>query len=173
MAKALHDLTVNNDRRLLLVDERLTGKDQGTIIWEQRYELHRQSGSAAPMFGGVVLAGADSEVHVEPGTLRRASSFFSFPGIDGVFERHLGVRERPIKWCGQLRANDDSALDGIESAIEAQLRQGRAGIMVDSWNRAHEQCVLRAFVRCGRRRRDELTGAALQDFEIEFIQLGQ
>jgi len=126
VAEALQDLLLDTDRQCLLVDERPAGGDEGTIVWEQRYELRRQSELTAPTFGGTALAGADSEVFVELGALRRAASSFSFPGVDGVFERHLGVRERPIKWRGQLRAANDSALNSIESAIEQEVREAPA-----------------------------------------------
>jgi hypothetical protein len=172
VAEALQDLLIDTNRRLLLVDERSIGPDEGTIVWEQRYVLRRQSEISAPTFGGVALAGSDSEAHVELGRLRRAVSSFSFPGIDGVFERNLGIRERPIKWSGQLRAANDSALNNIESNIEDEVRDGEAKTMVDSWGRSHQMCVLKSFLRCGRRQRDELTGESLQDFEIEFTQLG-
>ncbi|UCD28525.1 MAG: hypothetical protein JSV03_15825 [Planctomycetota bacterium] len=173
VAEALQDLLVDTNRRLLLVDERSIGPDEGTIVWEQRYVLRRQSEISAPTFGGVALAGSDSEAHVELGRLRRAVSAFSFPGIDGVFERNVGIRERPIKWSGQLRAANDSVLNNIESNIEDEVRDGEAKTMVDSWGRSHQMCVLKSFLRCGRRQRDELTGESLQDFEIEFTQLGQ
>ena len=63
-------------------------------------------------------------------------------------------------------------MNAIESAIEAELREGQAKTMVDAWERGHEGCVLKAFYRKGPRRRDEATGEVVQDFEIEFTQLG-
>jgi hypothetical protein len=172
VASALQDLAVGTDRLLVLVDERPAGGDEGMALWEQRYEVRCQSETQAPTFGGTVLAGVDSEVHVELGTLSLATSLFSFPGIDGVFERHLGVRERPIRWTGQLRAASDSALNAVEADIEDEVYSGKSATMVDAWGRSHEACVVRSFERKGRRRRDELTGEALQDFEITFVQLG-
>lgn len=170
---ALQDLLISSDRRLLLVDERPFGGESGTFLWEQRYELRRQSELVAPTFGGVALAGASSFVQVELGSLHCAVSAFSFPGIDGVFQRHLGVRERPMVWRGQLRAANDSALNTIESTIEDELRNGDPKTMVDAWGRSHELCVVKKFNRRSARRRDELSGQALQDFEIEFEQLGR
>lgn len=173
VASALQDLTVGGTRRLLLVDERSLGGAEGTNVWEQRYEIRRPSASTAPTFGGVALAGSDSEVHVELGPLRRASSSFSFPGVDGVFERALGARARPIVWRGQLRVADHATLNAIESAIEEEVRCGQEKTMVDPWGRSHELCVLKAFQRRGQRQVDELSGEALQDFELEFDQLGR
>jgi len=172
-ALALQVLIIATDRRLLLVDERRVGGEEGTVIWEQRYECRRISEANAPTFGGVELAGTDSNVHVELGSLKRAKSSFSFPGIDGVFERDLGLRQRVIKWRGQLRAADDSALNGIESTIEQEIQESQVKVMVDSWGRSYASCVMDAFIRCGPRCKDELTGQALQDFEIEFTQLNQ
>ncbi|MHC4445641.1 MAG: hypothetical protein ACYTBZ_01515 [Planctomycetota bacterium] len=171
VASALQDLVVDTDGELLLVDERLIGGDEGTVLCEQDYEVRRQSELISPTFGGTALAGAASKVHVELGALSHASSLFSFPGVDGVFQRNLGVRERSIKWRGQLRAASDSALNTIESGIEQEVRVGEAKTMVDSWGRSHQECVLNSFIRNGRRGRDELTGQALQGFEIEFTQL--
>jgi hypothetical protein len=168
---ALAALTIGQDRRLLLADERATVGEDGLNVWEQRYEIRRLSELTAPTFGGVPLAGADSEVHVEVGPLQRASSTFSFPGIDGVFSRHLGTRDRAIRWRGQLRADDDGGLNALEAAIEDALRDGTSQTMVDAWGRPHDACVLNAFDRRGPRQRDALTGQALQDFEIVFTQM--
>ena len=173
VASALQDLAVGQDRRLLLVEERPAGGEEGTIIWDQSYEVHRRSGQSGPTFGGVALAGSASEVHVELGPMRRATASFSFPGVDGVFERNLGLRGRPITWRGQLRAADDAGLNTIESAIEQEVCGGQEKTMVDPWQRSHELCVLKSFHRLGRRGRDALSGEALQDFELEFTQLGR
>jgi len=170
-AGALQDLTIGTDRCLLLIDERSISGEDGLCLWEQRYEVRRHSETTAPTFGGVALAGADSVVQVELGELRRATSSFSFPGIDGVFEHSLGVRERPIVWSGQLRAVGDSALNAMESAIEDEVRSGEAKTLVDAWGRTHASCTAKSFRRRGSRRRDALSGEALQDFELTFVQL--
>ena len=170
-AGALQDLAIGSDRCLLLVDERPAGGEEGMIVWEQRYEVRRRSETSAPTFGGTALAGSGSEVRVELGPARRATSVFSFPGIDGVFERGLGLRDRTIHWRGQLRATDDSALNTIESQIEDEVATGEAKTMVDAWGRSHASCVVRSFERKGPRGRDALSGQALQDFEITFGQL--
>jgi len=172
VSSALQDLMLDSTWRLLLIDERSVGGEEGTIVWEQRYEVRRPAELTAPTFGGTALAGTSSRVRVEPGELRRASGSFSFPGVDGVFDRHLGVRERPIFWRGQLRAADDSALNAIEAAIEDEIRDGLDKTMVDAWSRSHESCVLNVFRRRGPRRRDALSGQVWQDFELEFTQLG-
>lgn len=171
-AGPLRDLVIEGDRRLLLVEEKAAGGDEKCIVWEQQYELRNQSGMTPPRFGGVTLAGAESAVRVEIGPLGRASSTFAFPGIDGVFQRHLGTRERKVLWHGQLRAADDAALNAIEAGIEEELRSGRARTLVDPWGRAHESCVLDAFERRGPRVRDDVSGQARQGFEVTFIQLG-
>jgi len=173
VSSALQDLMLDSTWRLLLIDERPVGGEEGTIVWEQRYKIRRPAELTAPTFGGTALAGTSSRVRVEPGELRRASGSFSFPGVDGVFDRHLGVRERPIFWRGQLRAANDSALNAIETAIEDEIRDGREKTMVDAWSRSHESCVLSVFRRRGPRRRDELSGQVFQDFELEFTQLGR
>ena len=109
---------------------------------------------------------------MELGVLRRATSSFSFPGIDGVFERNLGVKDRAILWRGQLRATSDSAMNVLESAIESEVQAGEARTMIDAWGRSQAQCVVKSFARRGPRGRDSLSGQAIQDFEIEFTQLG-
>jgi len=169
---ALQDRMLDDTWRLLLIDERPVGGEEGTMIWEQRYEVRRPAETVVPTFGGIALAGTLSRVRVEVGELRRASSSFSFPGVDGVFDRHLGVRERPVFWRGQLRAASDSALNAIETAIEDEIRSGQDKAMVDAWSRSHESCVLNAFRRRGPRRRDALSGQVVQAFEMEFTQLG-
>jgi len=172
VSSALQDLELESTWRLLLIDERLVGGQEGLIVWEQRYEVRRPAELTTPTFGGVALAGSSSRVCVELGELRRASGLFSFPGVGGVFDRHLGVRERPIFWRGQLRGANDSALNTIETAIEDEIRDGEDKTMVDAWSRSHESCVLKAFRRRGPRQRNALSGQVFQEFELEFTQLG-
>lgn len=168
---ALQDQVVAWDRRLLLVDEQPAGGDEGTIIWEQRYEVRRLASIAAPTFGGVELAGTDSEVVVEVNELQHASSLFSFPGVDGVFRRGLGARERRIVWRGQMRAASNSILNAREQGIEELVRSGEAATMTDACGRSYPSCAVKAYRRCSPRQRDELSEESLQDFEIEFTQL--
>ena len=144
----------------------------GMMVWEQVYAVSRPAVGTVPTFGGAALAGDAGFVEVEVGGLQRAGSAFSFPGIDGVFERHLGVRERPILWRGVLRAEDDVGLNALEEAIELEIREGTDKTLVDGFGRAFEACVLRSFTRRGPRHRDALTGEAVQPFEIQFAQLG-
>jgi len=171
VANALHDAAVNG-WRLTLGGERPAGGEEGTILWEQRYLVARSASESAPTFGGVALAGASSRIAVEVGALHRASESFSFPGVDGLFERYLGVRERPIVWRGRLRAADDEALNAIEDAIESEIRAGRCATMADPAGRSFESCVVKSLKRRGSRTRDELTNEPVQDVEIEFAQLG-
>jgi hypothetical protein len=97
-------------------------------------------------------------VHVDVKERRRAASLFSFPGIDGVFERNLGLREQPIVWRGQLRAADDAALNALEAAMESEIANGQEKTMVDPWGRSYASCVVKAFRRAGSRRRDHPPG---------------
>lgn len=168
---ALHGRNIADTHRLALVEEKALAGESGAALWEQSYEARRIAETGAPTFGGVILAGEGSRMRVEVGELRAAVSSFSFPGIDGVFERRLGLRERAIWWRGELRAADDAELNAIETAIEDELREGTTKTMVDSWGRQHEACALKSFRRAGPRRRDELTGEVVQDGEIEFTQL--
>jgi len=170
-AAALQDLDLGERRRLLLVDERSAGGEEGTALWEQRFEVRRASSAFYPTFGGDPLIGTSSVVQVQIGDLKGASCTFAFPGVDGVFERFLGTRERPIHWRGQLRAVDDTELNQIEESLEDLVRTARLDSMADPWARTFDDCVLRSFRRQGPRRCDELTGEALQDFELEFVQL--
>lgn len=157
---------------LLLIDERPAGGGEGAIVWEQRYELARLSEIGTPTFGIEALVGASSTFDVEVGALSRAGEPFAFPGIDGVFERFQGVRERPIFWRGRLRAASDHELNVIEARIENEIRTGRIAPLMDPWGRTFESCVVKALRRKGPRVRDELSGEAVQEFEIEFVQLG-
>lgn len=170
---ALQDLDLGNNRRLLLVDERSGGGEDGTALWEQRCEVRRQSSSSAPTFGGSALAGSSSEVEVEIGEMKRVSSTFAFPGVDGVFERFAGTRERPIIWRGQLRADDNSALSAMEEEMEQRVREAAPRSLIDPWGRLFACCVATSVRRIGPRGADELTGEALQDFEMHFVQLAQ
>lgn len=170
-ASALHDVVVSG-WRLTLSGEKPAGGEEGTVLWEQRYLVARSISQSPPTFGGIALAGEGSRITVEAGTLNRASESFSFPGIDGAFERFLGVRERPIVWRGRLKAVDDETLNAIEGAIEGEIRAGRCATIVDAAGRSFESCIVKALKRRGSRMRDELTNEPVQDVEIEFAQLG-
>jgi len=171
VAEALEGAIVDGDRRMRLIDEQPVSGPVGLLVWEQRYALSRQAEMIALTFGGRALAGADSEMHVELGPLVRAGSYFAFPGVNGVFERNLGLRQRSIFWRGRLRASDDAALNAIEADIEGELADGQVRTMIDAWGRSHGACVIKSYKRAGPRGRDELDGSALQDGEIEFVQL--
>ncbi len=172
-ASALGDLDLGNHRRLLLIDERAAGGEEGVALWEQRYEVPRKSADLAPLFGGYELIGAASEVEVHVGELKRAASTFAFPGVDGVFERFMGTRERAIVWRGQLRASNNDDLNAIEEGLDDLVRGGTADTIRDPWNRTFRNCVARSFKRVGPRGRVNLTGQAIQEFELEFVQLAQ
>lgn len=172
-AMALQDLALPGGRRLLLIDEHAVGGEEGSALWEQRYEVRRESGSLVPRFGGIDVGGADSRVEVCVGELRRAVSLFAFPGVDGVFERFAGTRERSIVWRGQLRAADDAALNAIEEGLEDLVRRAEVNSVRDSWSRTFDHCVARSYRRVGARGCDDLTGQAVQAFELEFVQLSQ
>lgn len=169
----LHDLAVGSNQRVCFIDEQPISGEDGTVVWEQRYEVRTTTGMRDPTFGGMTLVGPLSEVQVDVGDLVTAVSSFSIPGIDGVFQRAVGTRERPIHWRGQLRAENHWVLGEIEAGIEEVLRQGRVDNVIDSWGRTHVGCVMRAFRRQGPQRRDAVSGMELQDFEIEFIQLNE
>lgn len=166
----LEGLTVASAGRLKLMREEALAAQDGAALWEQVYVVQQAVGVVAPTFGGATLVGAAATVRVELGELRAATSSFTFPGIDGVFERRLGVRERPIWWRGELRG-DDTELNDLEASIENELRGGQARVMTDACGRQFEACVIKAFRRVGARGRDAVTGEAVQDFEIEFTQL--
>lgn len=172
VACAVHELRVGHDRLALLLDEAAVGGEAGLQLWEQRYEVRYGSAWAAPLFDGAALAGVESRVHVDVGELRVAVSAFSFPGVDGVFERVQGARERTITWRGQLRAASAAALNAIEADIEESVRSGRPAVMTDECGREFFPCAARAFKRRGRRGGDELNGRVIQDFELIFVQLG-
>ncbi len=170
-AGALQNRGICGPRRLQLLHETCLGSEDNVCLWEQQYVVPQVAVLPAPTFGGEFLAGAGSYVEVEIGAARRSSTAFAFPGIDGVFEQFLGMRERPIFWRGQLRGDGDAALDALEEAIEEELRKGTAQTMADEYGRSYASCVMQSFQRRGARRREEVTGKTIQDFEIEFQQL--
>lgn len=171
VADALQDFEAVVGLTLLLIDDQAAGGTEGMLVREQRYEVRRVGTGPAPTFGGAALVGTESQVAVRAGALQRAASSFSFPGIDGVFERHMGLRGRSIVWQGQLRAADDAAINALEAGIEAEMATGQARTMVDEFGRSYADCVLQRFERQGPRKYDELSGQALQDFSLTFSQL--
>ncbi len=162
---------MQTDRRLVALDEQASSADATGVVYEQRYAVDRVNTLSPPTFDGVALAGAESIVEVGIGATSVDVQSFAFPGIDGVFRNHLGTRMREINWAGQLRAADDTALNTIESVIEAAVARAGAFTMTDSFNRSFAECVCDRFVRRGPRRRHPVSGMALQGFELRFVQL--
>ena len=170
-AAALQGLEVDYRCRLLMLDERSIGGEDGTVFWEQRYEAQRHSARYDAKFAGSTMIGALSEVQVEIGALSRTGMTFGFPGVDGVFEQSAGTRERPIVWRGQLRALTDDALNQIERDLESCIRRAEVNVLMTPCLQRFEYCTPRRFTRKGLRRFDDATGLAVQDFELEFSQL--
>jgi hypothetical protein len=171
VALAITGMTVADDGRAYLADERILGGEAGLIVWEQRYELRREVGWAAPTFDGVALAGTAGRVQVEPASIERSVSRFAFPGVDGVFEWNLGTRGRSIVWKGSLVGETNGELDALEAAIEMAVRDEPEGTIVDGLGRTFERCVPVLFERRGSRGRDQLRGVVFQEFALSFRQL--
>lgn len=159
------------DRRLAAIDEQVVTADDTHVVYEQRYLIERVAEPAQPTFNGVALAGTDSLVNVAVGEAAVESVAFGFPGIDGEFRHQLGLRGRPIRWTGQLRAVDDVTLNAVEENLEASVADPRPHDMVDGLSRTFTDCVLERFVRRGPRQRHPVSGYALQPFELHFTQL--
>jgi hypothetical protein len=162
---------VDSDRRLVAVDEQLIEADERVAVYEQRYVVERVNNVAPPTWNGSTLTGASSVVDVEIGDVTTASSEFAFPGVDGVFQHHLGVRSRDILWRGRLQSDDDAALNAIETAIESAVAAAASADLVDAFGRTFTECVPRRFSRRGKRRRHPISGSAVQPFELVFTQL--
>ncbi|UCG16744.1 MAG: hypothetical protein JSV19_01650 [Phycisphaerales bacterium] len=169
--QALDGAIVLTDRRLWALDEQVFTADERVVVYEQRYVVDRLCESSPPTFGGAVIAGTDSLVSVVPGDAEADAVAFAFPGIDGVFRHHLGLRGRRIRWDGQLRAATDPDLNTLEATIENYVGDPRPRALVDSCGRTHAHCVLESFRRTAARRRHPISGQALQDFEAVFVSL--
>lgn len=171
VTEALDGAVVLGDRRLQAFDEQTVTADDRTVVYAQRYLIERTATASAPTYSGQAIAGADSIVSVELGETDRERVAFGFPGIDGVYHHDLGSRGRAIRWFGQLRADDDTSLNAIESAIENLAAAASPQTLGDPWGRSHPDCVLDSFQRKGARRRHPVTGQAVQNFEMVFRQL--
>ncbi len=168
---ALAGSTIVTDRQLAFVDERLIAANDTSVVYEQRYVVLRRTTTTAPTFGGSAICGSGSIVRVSVGDFQMATERFAFPGIDGEFQHALGVQGRPIVWLGQLRAASDSALSTTETAIEALLAGSQPADIVDGFGRTFSDCVLNRFARKEERRKHNIDGQALQDFELHFVQV--
>ena len=168
---ALDGAVVLAGRRLAAIDEEVVTADDTHVVYEQRYLIERVAEPTQPTFNGVALAGADSLVNVVVGEAAVESVAFGFPGIDGEFRHQLGLRGRPIRWTGQLRAVDDETLNAIEENIEAAVADPRPHDLIDALSRTFTDCVLERFARRGPRQRHPVSGCALQPFELHFTQL--
>jgi len=168
---ALDGVVVATDRRLAVIDEQVATADETHVVYEQRYVVERLAEVVQPTFGGSVLAGSLSTVNVLVGEAAVAEASFGFPGIDGEFRHRLGLRGRPIRWAGLLRAADDAGLNAIEGGIESAVADPTPRDMVDAWSRTFADCVVDSFERRGTRQRHPISGDALQPFDIHFTQL--
>lgn len=162
---------IETDRRLLLLDEQIADTDGTHVVYEQRYVIDRVAELIQPTFDNVALAGTESLVNVVVGDLSTESVAFGFPGIDGEFRHQLGLRGRPIEWQGQLRADDDAAMNTLETQIEDAVIDAAAYTLTDAWGRSFADCVCERFQRNGPRKRHPVTSQSLQSFEIHFVQL--
>ena len=169
--QVLDGTVVLTDRRLWALDEQVFTADERIVVYEQRYVVDRLCELSPPTFGGTAIAGPDSVVSVVPGDAEADTVTFAFPGIDGVYRHHLGLRGRRIRWNGQLRAATDPDLNMLEAAVENYVGDPRPRTLVDSWGRTYAHCVLESFRRTAARRRHPVTGQALQDFEAVFVSL--
>ncbi len=170
-AQALHGLSLGERRVAVLQGEEPAGAGDRLAIWRQEYRVVAGVPLSAPTFVAVALAGTQSEVWTEVGEFRREAVRFSFPGIDGVFEHLVGVRERPITWHGRLRAASHWALNDLEAGLEATVRLAHADTLQDGFGRQFEACVPLGYRRKGARRLDPISGQVVQDFEMSFVQL--
>ncbi|MCP4590801.1 MAG: DUF1834 family protein [bacterium] len=171
VSAVLDGAVIPPDHRLVLRDERQLASDERAVVFEQRYLAERLAELGSPTFDGVAIAGSASMVTVQLHSLESAAIEFGFPGIDGVYRHHLGMRSRRISWTGCLVADDDAGLNALEAELERLVVAGVAAEVVDAWGRTFSECVLDRFERQGRRRRHSATGAAVQQFELTFSQL--
>jgi hypothetical protein len=168
---ALDGAVVAGGRRIVAIDDRVVLANERTIVFEQRWSVETLADVAAPMFDGQVIAGADSLVSTQVGSLKSRSVAFGFPGIDGEFRHALGNEARTIRWAGQLRADTHDGVSAIESGIENLLGSGGVAVLSDSVGRTFERCALDSFNRRGERYVHPLTGQVVQNFELDFVQL--
>lgn len=168
---ALAGSTLVTDRQLAFVDEHLIAADDTSVIYEQRYSVLKLATTTAPTVGGSAICGSSSIVRVSVGDTTMNTERFAFPGIDGEFQRALGLQARPILWSGQLRAASDSALSTIETTIEGLLIGSQPADIVDGFGRTFTDCVLNRFVRKGPRSKHAIDSQALQDFELHFVEV--
>lgn len=168
---ALDGAAIGPSRRLIAFDEQVVAADARFVAIEQRWIVERPGTTIAPTFDGEAIAGETSLAAVRVGPLRAEHVEFAMPGVDGTFRHGQGARPRTIIWTGRLQAADHDALNAIEASIEAQVGDARIGPITDGFGRTFDNCVLDLFERKGPRRLHPATGAAQQDFELEFLQL--
>ncbi len=88
-----------------------------------------------------------------------------------MYRRVVGVGARSVVWRGQVRGQDDAAVDAIESGTEAEILSQTAGIITVSGSRVFAGCVLGRYVRNGPRYADSQDEMICQDAELRFLQL--
>jgi len=169
---ALDGAVITGGRRLVAIDERVVQANERTIVFEQRWVVERPSELVAPMFGGQTITGSDAIVSMQVGPRKSRSISFGFPGIDGTFRHATGTESRTIRWVGQLRGATHAAVTTIETGIEVLLGTGGTSTVSDSIGRSFERCVADAYNRRGSRYVHPLTGQIVQNFELDFVQLG-
>ncbi len=170
-AVVLDGAVVAGDRRIVSIDDRVVLSNDRTIVFEQRWSVETIADVAVPTFDGVAIAGADSVVSTQVGTLKARSIAFGFPGIDGAFRHGLGNETRTIRWVGQLRADTHDGVGAIEIGVAELMGRGSVAVMNDSVGRTFERCAIDSFNRRGERYVHPLTGQVAQNFELDFVQL--
>jgi len=158
-------------RRLRSISEQIIAADERTVVIEQRWLAERPAELSAPTYGGETIAGSEAVVSVHVNSGRASAVEFGFPGVDGVYRHTVGMRERTIRWSGQLRATSHSSLIALETTIEGLVEAGRADTVADSIGRTYVGCVALEFRRDGPRRIHPLRGTVSQNFQLDFVQV--
>lgn len=168
---ALINQTILQSYTIAFRNEYTPAADERFMMLRQKYIVLGPGFAFSPTYDGQAICGSESLVRVRPQAVEADRAEFAFPGIDGVFRHHLGLRGRPVVWAGRLRAATDAALNTIESGLESLVAAAEAKEVVDGVGRAFADCVPDTFMRVGSRRYEPGSNRPTQDFELRFTQL--
>jgi hypothetical protein len=156
--------------RLVNLHQKFVDADDRSAVYELLYRVWPVIDEGL-RFAGDALAGDDSRMSLEVGPIEFDTGKFRFPGLNGSYERPLGVKPREITWRGRIRAASHAAVNTIEAGIEkAVLAHAVGDVAAAASGRLFRNCLLNCYERQGPRRLDDDEQMVCQDAELLFLQ---
>jgi len=166
----LDDYEPLTDLRVVNLHQKFIEADDRVAVYQLLYRIWPVFEEAL-LFGGDAIAGSDSRMSLEVGSIEMEEVDFRFPGINGGYRRAAGVMPREIVWRGRIRGQHDAAVNAIEADIEAAIMAQTVDDITSGSSRTFTGCMVERYVQVGPRRLDGDGQTVCQDAELRFSQL--